>query len=213
MKAIIRRKFQQNQSLADQLIGTQNKQLHEATRDSKWGIGAELASKALADITLTGQDILGNLLEQVREELARGYTHRGLETSISINQMDNITEDELTPMHMGDDELEGKTNEEGATANAPSPRAIQAQNKSKAPEGTSPCTQDSTRGTDVIVTGAKSKHSTAKKSQTRSAPQAKVSSDGPSTKSPTPPPRTKQTRSARAQRARDRKNITDSPGS
>lgn len=87
MKSILRRKFQQTQGLADQLIGTANKQLHEATSDAKWGIGAELASKALADTTWMGQDILGNLLEQVRAELAKGNTHRELETSITVNQL------------------------------------------------------------------------------------------------------------------------------
>lgn len=208
MKAIIKRKFQQNPSLADQLIDTQNKQLHEATSDPKWGIGAELASRALANTTWTGQDVLGNLLEQVREELSRGNTHRNIDISISVNLLE--ADDELIPMHMSDDGLEGETSgidSEDPTPTAPSPRALNAQNRANTQDRASPHGTDVTQSQPTPAHGAKSKHSTTKKTKSASAAlDTEIGDDSnpKSSKSPTPPPR--QIRSStRAQGARDRK--------
>lgn len=220
MKAILRRKFQQNQGLADQLIDTGNKQLHEATSDPKWGTGAELASKALTETTWTGQDLLGSLLEQIREELVKGNTHRVLETSIRMNQLDQSHDDDLLPMHMVG--VEGEGEEVDYTAPpppaAPSPRAIQAKNKTSEPKGSPnkgiPQTGNSVTGTAQPTTstdpktGAIPKHST-ESSQPDITPASSAATK-PSTKSPTPPPRRKPVRSSvRAQGIRDRKKKKD----
>lgn len=69
MKRILLNKFQQNTNLATMLVNTGDRHLHEATSDSKWATGAELASKALLDSDWYGQDILGELSEAVRTQL------------------------------------------------------------------------------------------------------------------------------------------------
>lgn len=123
-------------------------------------------------------------------------------------------------MHMGDDGLECETHDEEAAASAPSPRAIQAQNKTQtpegippnqqdsknktqSPEGIPPNQQDSATGTDVTTSGAKHKHSSTR---SRSA----VADVNKSAKSPTPPPRKKQVRSTRAQDAIERRKKAES---
>lgn len=69
MKDLVSQKFHQNSELADFLQNTGDKNLHEASADSKWAIGAELASKACITTNWSGQDLLGAILEEVRAEL------------------------------------------------------------------------------------------------------------------------------------------------
>lgn len=69
MKNLVTAKFTQNKHLGRLLIKTGDKQLHESTSNKKWGTGAELSSKALLTGNWDGQDLLGQLIEEVRNEL------------------------------------------------------------------------------------------------------------------------------------------------
>lgn len=69
MSEILLSKFSQNEVLGDFLMKTHGKQLHEASNDSKWATGAELSSRAAVNGTWNGADLLGRLLEGVRETL------------------------------------------------------------------------------------------------------------------------------------------------
>lgn len=215
MKAIIRRKFQQNQGLADQLINTGDKQLHEATSDPKWGTGAELASKALSETTWSGQDLLGSLLEQVREELVKGNTHRKLETSVRVNELDQSQDDDLLPMRMAEVEGDEDDTPPPPTPAAPSPRALQAKNKiqEQKKEG-SPNKGIPSTGSNVVEkaqtltsadSGATPKHSTTGGQIDFTSTSSVAVASLP--RSPSPPPRKKKPirSSARAQGIRDRK--------
>ena len=75
MYGCILRKFEQNQDLLKQLLATGNKQLIEATPNTKWGAGATLSSNVLKNrqwrglnkqgqITMTVRDTIRNLRSQ-----------------------------------------------------------------------------------------------------------------------------------------------------
>lgn len=98
MKELLKAKFSQNKHLTDLLIDTGDKQLHESTSDHKWGTGAELASKALSNVDWTGQDLLGQLIEEVHDELTESLgvttpTQRGTADPAPdlAGDLDNIT--------------------------------------------------------------------------------------------------------------------------
>lgn len=69
MEMLVTAKFSENESLKRRLIKTGNKQLHEATKHPKWGTGAGLSSKQLSQGNWLGQDLLGKILERVRDKL------------------------------------------------------------------------------------------------------------------------------------------------
>lgn len=69
MAELLMAKFTQNASLAQILLDTGERQIHEATGDRKWGIGCGLSSKALSTEEWRGKDLLGQLLENTREAL------------------------------------------------------------------------------------------------------------------------------------------------
>lgn len=69
MSEILLAKFSQDSKMAQFLINTSGKRLHEATSDKKWAIGADLSSKALRNDDWNGLDLLGQLLENTRDVL------------------------------------------------------------------------------------------------------------------------------------------------
>lgn len=73
MSDILLAKFTQNKNIGKYLIGTAGKQLHEATTDRKWAVGADLSSKALRSEDWKGSDVLGQLLEATRDTLIATY--------------------------------------------------------------------------------------------------------------------------------------------
>ena len=114
MKTLLVSKFTLNERLGRLLQNTGEKELHEATRDPKWSIGAELSSKAAKQHRGQGGNLLGNLLKEVREYL---------NTNILQNQQPDLaqqiddttdfpTDDELTPMPGNDDEEEEEDEDE-----------------------------------------------------------------------------------------------------
>lgn len=69
MQEILYLKFTQNEDLCQFLLATGEKSLHEATNSSYWAIGVELYSKALENRTWAGQNTLGHLLMDLRQNL------------------------------------------------------------------------------------------------------------------------------------------------
>lgn len=69
MKMIVLNKFTQNKELALKLIGTGNTRLIEATRCPYWGAGLTLGSREWGKGYFPGQNKLGELIMEVREEL------------------------------------------------------------------------------------------------------------------------------------------------
>jgi len=62
MRIVLRLKFTQHQNLKDQLLGTgDNHLIEDSPTDYWWGIGADQS----------GQNQVGNLLEELREELSK----------------------------------------------------------------------------------------------------------------------------------------------
>lgn len=90
MSKILSEKFKQNDKLCALLIDTGSKQLHEASNDSKWAMGAELSSKAVAAGTWNGSDLMGRLLEGVRA---------------SITGDDQLNDDDIPPLEGDDDQV------------------------------------------------------------------------------------------------------------
>lgn len=65
MRTVLRLKFTQHQNLKDQLLGTGDDHLIEdSPTDYWWGIGADQS----------GQNQLGNLLEELRDELSKSLS-------------------------------------------------------------------------------------------------------------------------------------------
>lgn len=127
MTELIRAKFTQNKYLRDKLIKTGNKQFHEATNDMKWGTGAELASKALLTGTWSGQDLLGQIIEDVRAELVAD-TPGAAQQSQSLLSSQSKQEDhnDLEPLSDDEEELETDANQSHTshgTVSSVSPRA------------------------------------------------------------------------------------------
>lgn len=100
MKGLVRNKFRQNRHLENMLIQSGDMQFHESTSDPKWGTGAELSSKALLNGEWTGQDVLGQVIEEVRNELignSKSITPNQCATAVQDNRAaDDL--DNLTPM-------------------------------------------------------------------------------------------------------------------
>lgn len=71
MKVIVQEKFFQNDALQTKLINTGMNSLIEATTDTFWGAGATFDSKWLNNGKWTGQNNLGLILAEVREDLKR----------------------------------------------------------------------------------------------------------------------------------------------
>ena len=69
MEITINLKYDQNPHLAKKLLDTKDKKLNEATRNTFFGIGVTLNSKALRDRAYGGQNKLGEILENKRSEL------------------------------------------------------------------------------------------------------------------------------------------------
>lgn len=116
MTELVRAKFTQNGYLKKMLISTGNKQFHEATSDMKWGTGAELASKALLTGTWTGQDLLGQIIEKIREELLAAHNttlHSNQNTSaVGSQTCETNLHDDLAPLPEDEDDGESRENHE-----------------------------------------------------------------------------------------------------
>lgn len=109
MTNLVRAKFTQNEYLKHKLIRTGNKQFHEATHDMKWGTGAELASRALLTGVWTGQDLLGQIIENIREELktnANELPGPSQTQSPVTQQRDHNQHNDLEPMSDDDPEVD-----------------------------------------------------------------------------------------------------------
>lgn len=74
MARLLRLKFTQNPFLNSFLVNTGNKALHEATGDRKWAIGSDLLSNATRNKTWTGNDLLGQLLAELRASLTNPHS-------------------------------------------------------------------------------------------------------------------------------------------
>ena len=70
MFEIVYQKVIENPEIKAKLIGTGNRKLHEATRSESFGIGAGLFSKQARDGRWHGKDILGQIWEKIRDDLA-----------------------------------------------------------------------------------------------------------------------------------------------
>lgn len=67
----IRAKFQQNENLAKALCNTGNRQLGEASRNLRWGVGMDLNNQDVLDCTKwpAASNLLGRILMKIREEI------------------------------------------------------------------------------------------------------------------------------------------------
>ena len=66
----IKAKFEQNPSLRQYLLASDQKELGEASQDPVWGIGSSLRNPHSLDCnTWTGKNLLGKLLMKARHEL------------------------------------------------------------------------------------------------------------------------------------------------
>lgn len=72
MSELLMYKFTQSKSLADLLLSTGDKQLHEATTDPKWAIGSSLTAKATKEGTWTGGGIYWVSYWRVSETHSQG---------------------------------------------------------------------------------------------------------------------------------------------
>lgn len=70
MSDLLHLKFTQNPSLGTLLINTGQKALHEATGDRRWATGSDILANATKNKSWSGNDLLGQLLEQVRANLS-----------------------------------------------------------------------------------------------------------------------------------------------
>ena len=68
---IVKAKFKQNPTYAKALLETGNSAIFEATRDSYYGCGIPLSQAFLIDKDSPGKNIGGEILMQVREEIAQ----------------------------------------------------------------------------------------------------------------------------------------------
>lgn len=71
VKRGVKAKFAQNQDILETLLGTGNELLAECSlRDTKWGIGIDISDPSRLEIAKwRGQNLLGRILMEVREEL------------------------------------------------------------------------------------------------------------------------------------------------
>ena len=89
MRDVLNAKFRQNPQLADYLCSLKGKPLIEGSWDKFWGSGAPLNSDQLRNGTWTGQNQLGKLLTELKEDLIRerasksiANTHTQMETEV-----------------------------------------------------------------------------------------------------------------------------------
>lgn len=129
MTSLVTEKFMQNEYLKGKLIGTGNKEFHEATSDMKWGTGVELSSKALLTGTWSGQDLLGQILEKVRADLTTNASKTPQQSQSPLFDKSNpevqSQHDDLEPLS-DEEETETDTNQSHilhGTAASISPRA------------------------------------------------------------------------------------------
>lgn len=101
MSDILHLKFTQNEDLRQFLLATGKKSLHEATSSSYWAIGVELSSKALENGAWEGQDTLGSLLMDLRQNLRAGNSSLPTE---SLNTNNDQISDHSNVKPMSDDE-------------------------------------------------------------------------------------------------------------
>ena len=69
MFEIVLQKVEENPYIKKKLVDTGTRKLHQATRLVDFGIGAGLHSRAAKQGTWTGQDILGQIWEKIRDDL------------------------------------------------------------------------------------------------------------------------------------------------
>jgi len=88
-------KFSQNEHLKEALLRTGNKQMVEASpSDRVWGIGLnEDVARRRAPDTWPGQNLLGQVLNNVREELRRQGENGDEETTEEAKQVGEVKED------------------------------------------------------------------------------------------------------------------------
>lgn len=122
MYDLLMAKFTQNEYLRQYLIDTGDKHLHEATVDSKWATGADLSSKNTANGTWSGKDVLGTILENVRNAIANG--NKSMMPTPPEIEHDQVDEIDLRPMPT-DVEDSGLSNGNTSTADRPPPHAAQ----------------------------------------------------------------------------------------
>lgn len=85
MKSIVQEKFAQCESLMNTLFTTGNKTLIEGTTDAYWGAAAIFGSKLLKNGKWKGQNQLGAILGEVREDLKRMYNWTEMQSIASEN--------------------------------------------------------------------------------------------------------------------------------
>ena len=83
MRDILNAKFRQNPHLADYLCSFKGKPLIEGRWDKFWGAGAPLNSEQLRNGTWTGQNQLGKLLTELKEDLIR---ERAVKNTAKLHQ-------------------------------------------------------------------------------------------------------------------------------
>lgn len=86
MKEIVVAKFSQNQHLYHALIGTGTTQLIEATFDKFWGCGIPINSNKLLEGNWNGNNILGQILMECRQEFRRASGRDMVEADPKFSQ-------------------------------------------------------------------------------------------------------------------------------
>lgn len=107
MSELLLYKFTQNNQVAEQLMATGQKRLHEALSDNKWATGSDLSSKATQNGTWTGGDLLGQLLEGTRDTITRANhtpTPSPSPPSNDQSQPSHPIHDDLLPIPDDDEE-------------------------------------------------------------------------------------------------------------
>ena len=68
LEEVVTNKFEQNENLKKELLLTGEKRLYEATASQHFGIGAGLHSREVRDGTHSGENVLGTILETIRNK-------------------------------------------------------------------------------------------------------------------------------------------------
>lgn len=90
MKMIILNKFTQNRDLALKLIATGNIRLIEATRCPYWGAGLTLSSRDWGKGFFPGQNKLGEIIMQVRDELRPLYQQAAIPAPDTLSPAETL---------------------------------------------------------------------------------------------------------------------------
>lgn len=193
MGKLIHFKFTQNNYLKNTLLKTGTKQLHEATKDTKWGTGAELSSKALQTGDWSGKDLLGQLLEKERDDLRVAFGLLPV-SKIPADQLEaettSIIEESLTPLSEGEEfetevEVESNFNTQG-TSNSRTEEVTPR--KSRSVEQQRGNSKSRSGNTSYPRPGVST--STPKQSSSTQASIHKVTKSPKSRKAPSPPTET-----------------------